>query len=55
MRMNAVHVKIQRDGNDVQISGAFAVAKQSSLDAIRAREQAEFRRGDAGAAVIVRV
>ena len=54
-RINAVHVKIQRHGDDVQIAGAFAVAEQRAFDAIRAGEQAEFRRRHAGAAVIVRV
>ena len=50
-----MHVKIQRHGDDVQIARALAVAEQSSFDAIRAGEQAEFRRRHAGAAVVVRV
>ena len=54
-RINTVHVKIQCHRHDVQIARALPVAEQSSLDAIRTREHPEFRRGDAGAAVIVRV
>ena len=53
--INTVLIKIQCDGHDVQIARAFAIAEQSSFDTISTREQAEFRRRDAGATVIVRV
>ena len=54
-RCDAVHVKIQRDGDDVEISGALAVAEKRPLHALRARQQPQFSRRDAGAAVVVRV
>ena len=54
-RINAVHVEIQRHRDDVQIARALAIAEQRAFHAIRAREQAEFRRRHARAAVIVRV
>src|SRR5208283_633959 len=53
--VNAMHVEIERDGYDVEVAGAFAVAKEGALDAVRAGEQAQFRRRHSGAAVVVRV
>ena len=53
--INAVHVEIQGHGHEVQVAGAFAVAKERALDAVRPGEQTEFRGGDAGAPVIVGV
>ena len=50
-----MHVEIQGHGHDVQISRAFAIAEQSSFHSIRAGEQAEFRRGHAGATIVVSV
>ena len=50
-----MHVKVQRDGHDVEIAGALAVAEERAFDAVRAGEQAQFRRRHAGAAVVVRV
>src|SRR5207249_1997677 len=40
-------------GDDVEIAGALAVAEEGAFDAVRAGEQPEFSRGDAGAAIIV--
>ena len=54
-RMNAVGVQVQGDGDDVEVAGAFAVAEERALDAVGAREEREFGRGDAGAPVVVRV
>ena len=50
-----MHVEIQRDGDEVQVAGAFAVAEEGALDAVGAGEQAEFGGGHAGAAVVVGV
>ncbi len=49
----AEHVHGQRD--DVDIAGALAIAEERALDAVGAREQAEFGGGDGAAAVIVRM
>ena len=54
-RINAMLVKIQRHGHDVQIARALTVAEERALHAICAGEQAEFCRRHASAAVVVRV
>ena len=46
---------VQRDGDDVEVARAFAVAEERAFDAVRAGHQAELGGGDAGAAVVVRV
>ena len=48
-------VKVQGDGDDIEIAGALAVAKKRAFDAVRACEQTEFRRRHAGVAVVVRM
>ena len=55
LRVNAVHVEVQRHGDEVEVAGALAVAEERALDAVRAGEQAQFRGGGAGVAVVVRV
>src|SRR2546421_3929599 len=55
LRINAVHVEVQRDRYDVQVAGAFAVAEKRAFDAVGAGEQAQLRRRHAGATVVVRV
>ena len=49
----AHHVHRQRD--HVDVAGAFAVAEQRAFDAVGAGHDAEFRGGDAGAPVVVRM
>ena len=51
--IDALRVEIQRNGYDVEIAGALAVAKKRAFDAVCAGHQAEFGGRDACAAVIV--
>src|SRR5207253_520508 len=44
-RVDAVHVKIQRYGDDIQVAGPLAVAEKRAFDAVGARQQAEFGGG----------
>ncbi|MGW8171009.1 MAG: hypothetical protein ACWGHV_05160 [Stutzerimonas stutzeri] len=41
-------------GDEVDIAGTLAIAEQGAFDAVGAGHQAQFGRGDAGAAVVVR-
>ena len=54
-RINALRVHVERQRDDVDIAGALAVSEQAALDTVRARQQPQFGRGDAGAAIIVGV
>ena len=53
--IDALRVHVERDGHEVAIAGALAIAEQAALDAVGARHQAQLGRGDAGAAVVVGV
>jgi hypothetical protein len=53
--IDAVHIEVQRDDDDVQVSRALAVAKERALHAIRAGQQPHFRGRHAGPAVVVRM
>ena len=53
--IDALRVHVERQRHDVDIAGALAIAEQRAFDAVRARHQAEFGGGDAGAAVVVRM
>ena len=55
VRFDALRSQIERDGHDIQISGALAVAKQRAFNSISARQNRQFRRSNAGSAIIVRV
>ncbi len=55
VRLNAVGIHIERNGDDIDVTGAFAVPEQSALNAVSACEQSEFGIGDTAAAVVVRV
>ena len=55
VRLNAVGIHIERNGDDIDVTGAFAVSEQSALNAVSACEQSEFGIGDTAAAVVVRV
>ena len=48
-------VHVERDGYQVAIAGALAIAEQAAFDPVGAGHDAQFRRGDAGAAVIMGV
>ena len=53
--IDAAHVEVEGDSDHVKITSAFTVSKQGALDAVGAGEQAQFRGGHAGRAVIVSV
>ena len=53
--VNALRIEIERQVDQVHIARALAVAEQTTFDAIRARQQAELGRRDAGAAIVVGV
>ena len=55
LRVDALGEQVQRQVHDVDVARALAVAEERALDAVGAGEDAEFGRGDAGAAVVVRV
>ena len=55
VRLHAVGVHIERNGDDIDITGAFAVAEKSTLNAVSAREQSKFGVRDTAAAVVMRV
>src|SRR3546814_1443750 len=50
LRVYALRVHVERDGDEAGVAGALAIAEQAALDAVGAREQAELGRSDAGAA-----
>ena len=54
-RVNPVRVEVHRDGHEVDVAGAFAVAEERALNAVGAGEHRELGGGDAGAAVVVGV
>ena len=53
--VDALGVHVERQGDDVDVAGALAVAEQGALDAVGAGHDPELGRCDAGAAVVVRV
>ena len=55
LRVDALGEQVERERDDVDVAGALAVAEQRPLDALRARHQAQLRRRDRRAAVVVRV
>ena len=54
LRVHALGVHVQRERDDVYVAGAFAVAEQRPLNAVRARQQPHFRIRHGAAAVVVR-
>ena len=52
---DALGIQVEREGDNVDVPSALAVAKEAALDAVRAGHEAEFGRGDTRAAVVVRV
>ena len=53
--VDALGEEVEREVDDVDVAGALPVAEERPLDAVGAGEDAELGRGDAGAAVVVRV
>ena len=53
--VDALRVEIEAHGHEATVAGALAIAEQATFDAVRARHQAEFGGGDAGAAIVVGV
>ena len=53
--VDALAEQVHAQGHEVDVAGALAVAEQAALDAVGAGEVAELCRGDARAAVVVRV
>jgi hypothetical protein len=53
--IDALRVQVEREGDEVDVAGALAVAEQAAFDAVGAGHQAELGGGRAGAAVVVRV
>ena len=53
--IDALRVQIERQGHDIDVAGALAVAEQGTLDALGARHDGQFRRRDRSTAVVVRM
>ncbi|MNF31098.1 hypothetical protein D3C84_118510 [compost metagenome] len=53
--VQALGVHVQRQGHQVDVAGALAVAEQAALDAVGPGHQAQLGGGDAGATVVVGV
>jgi hypothetical protein len=51
--VNALRIEIERQGHEVDVARALAIAEQTALRRDRARQQAELRRGDSRAAIVV--
>ena len=51
--INALCVQIESDRNQAAVARTLAIAEQAAFDAVRAGHQPQFRRGDAGAPVVV--
>ncbi len=53
--MHTLWIQIQRERDEINITGALAIAKQTTFYAIRTGHYRQFRRCHSGAAVIMRV
>ena len=54
-RIDPLAEQVQRQGDDIDIAGALAIAEQRALDPVGPGHHAELGRGDRGAAVVVRM
>ena len=54
-RVDALSIKIERKGYEIDISSPLAVSEERALDPFGSREHTELRRGDCRSAVVVRV
>lgn len=55
LRGNALGVKVEGEGDDVDVAGALAVPEEAALDAVGSGHEAEFGGGDSGSSVVVGV
>ena len=55
LRIHAHRIHVHRQGDDVHVAGALAVAEERALDAVSAGQQTHLAVGHAAAAVIVRM
>ena len=55
VRLNAVGIHIERNGDDIDVTGAFAVSEQSALNAVSACKHCKFCSSDTCSAVIMRM
>ena len=55
LRVEALGVHVQRDGDEVDVTGTLAVAEQAAFDTVGAGHQAQLGGGHAGATVVVGV
>jgi hypothetical protein len=53
--IDALREKIHPQRNQADVAGALPVAKQAALDTVRTRHHCQFRGGDGGAPIIVRM
>ncbi len=54
-RVHALRVHVQRNGHEAAIARPLAIPEQAAFDPVRARHDAQLRRRDAGAAVVMGV
>ena len=52
-RIDALAVEVHRQGHDVQVAGALAVAEQGPLDPVRTRQEGQLRCSCSTAAIVV--
>ena len=53
--IDALAEQIERQGDDIDIAGALAIAEQRALDPVGAGHHRQLGGGDGGAAVVVRM
>ena len=51
--MNALAVEVEREGNEVDVAGAFAIAEEAALDPVGTRHHREFGRSHCGATIVM--
>ena len=55
LRVDALRVEIEREGDKIDVAGAFAVSEETALDALGTGHHRQFGGGDGAAAVVVRM
>ena len=55
MRVDTLGVEVQGHGDQIDVAGALAVAKQAAFHAVGAGHQTQFGGSDAGTAIVVGV
>ena len=54
-RINSLAEKIQSQGQQVNVTGTFALSQEAAFDAVCAGKECKFSTGDTGSTIIVRV